>query len=577
MHKEAIDLPEMELKDLSYPLLLGTVLLFIVVFSRSIFTLDHTEPDSARYLLSTLVQSEAAIVAIVVTLSLVAVQYAASSYSMRVIEVFKKSPLFWILIFLYIASIIQGLRVLKLIEAEENNIYSLETEISAAYYLGILAFCALIPYTWYILELLNPSMIINILSEKLTFDSILSVERFFEPGDRNDPIQPIIDIMLGSLMKHDEGTLVNGLSVLGSKLKSIIKNNIFKSNLDEIKFSMITFYHFKEISNLAASLKDGFAEVQIIRTIGHIGYITAERNFDFAAREAISVLETAGLNSIDQNLTESIKSAIEALREIGDKATEQNLEGASYRASMAFEAIGVKSAEMNLKQDAHMVAVSLKRIGINAVEKKFGDVVYRTVKALKNIGLKIDDLPSVVDALEAVGLKTVEMIPTADKNIVIQLKAAADEVEEALKEIGENAAKQNLKRPAIQATVSLGDILFARCSYEKAIQAYNKAIYIDRKHDPAWYKKGNALMEMGMYEDALKAYEKYNKLYPNISTGWNYKGRALKALGRDAEADAAFAKARELKAQWERSAAFISEKLQEANQEEALQKALTLR
>jgi len=46
--------------------------------------------DIARYLLSALVQSLAAIIAIVVTLTLVAVQLTASAYSPRVIDIFKK-------------------------------------------------------------------------------------------------------------------------------------------------------------------------------------------------------------------------------------------------------------------------------------------------------------------------------------------------------------------------------------------------------------------------------------------------------------------------------------------------------
>jgi uncharacterized membrane protein len=67
-----------------------TITALHIVFSYSGFL--HTDVDSARYMLSALVQSEAAIVALVVTLSLVAVQLAAQSYSARVIEVFRRTP-----------------------------------------------------------------------------------------------------------------------------------------------------------------------------------------------------------------------------------------------------------------------------------------------------------------------------------------------------------------------------------------------------------------------------------------------------------------------------------------------------
>ncbi|MCX9026253.1 MAG: hypothetical protein OIN85_09195 [Candidatus Methanoperedens sp.] len=62
---------------------LGAVIITALHIVFSYFDFLHTDVDSARYMLSALVQSEAAIVALVVTLSLVAVQLAAQSYSAR--------------------------------------------------------------------------------------------------------------------------------------------------------------------------------------------------------------------------------------------------------------------------------------------------------------------------------------------------------------------------------------------------------------------------------------------------------------------------------------------------------------
>lgn len=91
------------------PFIIG-YLAFSFVLSDNVL---HTDVDSARYMLSALIQSEAAIVALVVTLSLVAVQLAAQSYSARVIEVFRKAPDLWILMGIYGIAIFYGLGVLK--------------------------------------------------------------------------------------------------------------------------------------------------------------------------------------------------------------------------------------------------------------------------------------------------------------------------------------------------------------------------------------------------------------------------------------------------------------------------------
>ena len=59
---------------------------FITKIENAIF---FTNIQSAHYLLSALAQSEAAVIAIVITLSLVAVQLTATSYSPRVTEIFR--------------------------------------------------------------------------------------------------------------------------------------------------------------------------------------------------------------------------------------------------------------------------------------------------------------------------------------------------------------------------------------------------------------------------------------------------------------------------------------------------------
>jgi len=86
----------------------STCLAVVVLVCFSLFryfNLFHTDVTSARYMLSALVQSQAAIVAIVITLTLIAVQLTASAYSPRVIDIFKKNPDMWILLGCYGVSI----------------------------------------------------------------------------------------------------------------------------------------------------------------------------------------------------------------------------------------------------------------------------------------------------------------------------------------------------------------------------------------------------------------------------------------------------------------------------------------
>ncbi len=156
------------LRRLTLYLSLGAALILALHIAFSYFNLLHTDVDSARYMLSALVQSEAAIVALVVTLSLVAVQLAAQSYSARVIDVFRRTPDLWILMGIYGIAIFYGLGVLKLIERANpalNSLSNLEGHVALSYYLGVFAFVALVPYIWKTLDLLKPSIVINMLGK----------------------------------------------------------------------------------------------------------------------------------------------------------------------------------------------------------------------------------------------------------------------------------------------------------------------------------------------------------------------------------------------------------------------------
>jgi hypothetical protein len=156
--------------------------LFIAVMvalhvSFSYFSFLHTDVDSARDMLSTLIQGEFTVVTLVITLSLVAVQLMAQSYSPRVIETFRRTPDLWILIVIYGFAIFSGLLELKLIEKVNpliNNLSNLEWYVTFSYYFGVFAFVALVPYFWKTFKLLKPSNVIDMLAEDITMENILN-------------------------------------------------------------------------------------------------------------------------------------------------------------------------------------------------------------------------------------------------------------------------------------------------------------------------------------------------------------------------------------------------------------------
>lgn len=336
-------------------------------FIFSYFDLLHTDVNSARYMLSALVQSEAAIVALVVTLSLVAMQLAASSYSARVIEVFRRTPDLWILMGIYGIAIFYAMGVLKLIENPPiGRLSNLEEHVAFSYYLGIFAFVVLVPYIWKTLEMLKPSTVINILAKEINKKNILfavqedreemedgntsfSYSRGF-PRIKEDPILPIIDIVRSSLMKFDFETVKEGLNAIRDRIDYILINETFTEE-EERRVSIYIFNHLTAIGKLAASRKDEVSIFEVINCMQKIGIRGA-----MGELTNVTFFSTYYLTQIFHSLRfvqfEGTIKVADSLYYIGRIATVRRFE------------IGIEYA-----------VESLEKIGINVAKHKSGNAI----------------------------------------------------------------------------------------------------------------------------------------------------------------------------------------------------------
>ncbi len=357
-------------------------------FSR--FDLWHTDVDSARYMLSTLITSEAAIVALVVTLSLVAVQLAASSYSARVIDIFKRTPDLWILIGVYGIAIFYGLGVLKLIERvnpQVNSLSNLETHISFSYYLGIFAFMALGPYILNALNLLKPSTVINMLAEGITKEKTLSAIRdngIRDIDSENDPIQPIIDLVRNSMMKYDYETVRDGLRAIGDRAEYIFENETFE-NGEEEKISEHIFCHFTRIGLLAGSRKDEYSIIEVITNIGVIGLITSELKLNVATLLAVESLEKIGMVAVDHKLEDATQRAAFYLGLIGESAVGHKFEHIAWRTAKLLGQIAEIAAKHKLEYTTRVVSLSLKLVGMATAKQQLRSASRKAVEYLEKV------------------------------------------------------------------------------------------------------------------------------------------------------------------------------------------------
>ena len=385
-----------KLTELSKKGLYFYIPLFLIVRVLSYFIglrvgFDTTNPDSTRYLLSALIQSEATVLAVVITLSLVAVQQASSSYSSRVIDIFKSpknNPDLYILIFTYITSIIYGTWVLK--QVQTNNSYdslnfiifdSFEGHIWFVYSIAIFAFIALVPYMRNTLNLLRPSTIVEMLGKNITEEEIISFAtsgKDFSMGRPikkidasthteeidflsrdlnnyngiiryepiltkldNNPIQHVVDIIYSSLVKYDYLTALGGIELLiDYSIKTTEKE--FSSKLNE-KLGIL----FRRIGMFAIIKNDYDSTIEIINHF----------------KKCATAANKAGMEA------EAITN-IEHLAHIGNSAINGNMGGIVINVTGAFKEIGEDAAKRRFEDELSFIEIYLRNMGVLAATKK---------------------------------------------------------------------------------------------------------------------------------------------------------------------------------------------------------------
>lgn len=373
----------------------------------------QTDADSARYLISSLIQSEAAIIAIVVTLSLVAVQQTSSTYSARVINIFtnpKRNPAFFILIISYLLCMVFSAFLLKVIisQSSKNTIVfsSIEISIWIACFLFIFLLFALIPYILKTLEMFKPSTLIKRLSENISKKSIeLAIKQenlnnISRRGDIkliDDTIQPIVDVLQGSMKSYDYETARYGLRIIESKAIQILKDESCHSKCKEVIANRI---------------------IDHIKTIGiHATKQEMERVVDDTADTFFSIFECL----IEYEIYASVDALVSALLKIGEKTISENMESSTVHILKILNEIGIKSIDLDLNSLAVNIFASIGRITMVKIAMENSLFTHQT--SISYV------YKNATEYLETIGDKIAEK---KWKNEILQLLNIFNIIEEAL-------------------------------------------------------------------------------------------------------------------------------------------------
>ncbi len=249
-----------------------------VVLQGSFLKIDE---ETAKYTISTIVQSEAAILALFFSLSLIIMQQAASSYPPEVSKLFrdfKTNPIFFITTVIYLVSIILGVCVLIQIKTDDPNWENYQKYIMVVFLVSIFAFLSMSLFVYNTFKFLIPKNLIKILSNN-EISGTSSI-------DEKNCIH-ILGILLNSLKKYDYSTVKEGLDDLENYKIELLepqKNIVLPRESERyLKLERSLFCLTNYFSNVGTlSIEVGFSDcaTKIIKNLYDIREVAYEQGMD---------------------------------------------------------------------------------------------------------------------------------------------------------------------------------------------------------------------------------------------------------------------------------------------------------
>jgi len=442
------------------------------ILSFDAFTIDDT---SARYLLSALVQSLAAIIAIVVTLTLVAVQLSASAYSPRVIDIFKKDWFMWWLLVWYGLSIFFGLFVLEMIGSEYQNLsrwgVPLELCVFLAYLMGIIAFAGLFCHIGNVITLLKPENIIEKLSEGITTEKIL---KFIESEKKqrvdrtqpvkDDPMRQIVIVINSLIMKYDFESVKDGLKAITDLAIEVMGNLCLFSVSSRFKNDLRRGTISEEFNNEFKNRGYSLSENLNVERINFIPRTTKWRIHDENGREMYRVIEGENeeLNVLI-DLDGEIKVSGYFCRHFEGiiRLTTEKYETPTIDVIENLKTLGMSTAEKKLEYATKEVLRLLDKWIKVITERGFEGAALHTVSSLGDVG-KAAAEKGLEDVTDQAARSLGDVGKTAERN---GLERAVGQALESLGQVGKIAAENGLRGAATSAAMDL--VFFGRFEIEK--------------------------------------------------------------------------------------------------------------
>ncbi len=285
------------------------------------------------------IQTTAGIYAIIISLSLVAIQFAAQEYGHRIMEYYLRSVIFWSTNVVYLGLITGGI----IVQAQSSGTDS--TRLVGVMVIGsILALALLIPHFLVTASYLKPEFIIAKLLRRVDRDFLAGLQ-FAQAGPggrvmpRIDRLLPVIEIGERSIDRGDLTTTRGALQ----RIEDLY--NVEASPLKSAAVDRFFVDHLLRIGRKAVFASDEpEAGVETVQTLGRIGAAGP-------AAQAVESIDILGFAALRRDTDVVVTEMIESLKLIYASADDPEVANAvlnTYRDLVAHLATGYRVRQLRL-------------------------------------------------------------------------------------------------------------------------------------------------------------------------------------------------------------------------------------
>lgn len=237
------------------------------------------------------------------------------------------------------------------------------------YILSIMAFISLIPFIYNTFDVLKPSSLIKNLAQDVTNEKIFD---YLNEIMKEDPLQPIIDILLTSLIKYDFATLKECLSEIKTLIDIITKVNDLTIDKKR-KLNSYLLNHFERIANLAISNndEDSLKEIMISALVNSRIYDLEWEYDEQILEKTTDFVKKMGDFALDYKMVNVVMLESESLNKIGEIYVKNVNNEMVENIVLSLEKILSGSMKLNLDFAAIKTADCMVNIKKSVIDNEF--------------------------------------------------------------------------------------------------------------------------------------------------------------------------------------------------------------